>query len=441
MISRAALVMGLDSTTGQVRTSTITELVNDGFQADRMYPPIPYRAVVGTQYLVDWQDGVQGRNRTLPPNAPPALAAQFKPGLTQLPTDRPMDPWIVVTDWRTNTAGETATQECFYRDFWRTVISRKDSAGVTERLFMDSKTGFPVKLDRRERHYLWGDRMTEYVWTTWLKFGHSAAPRSAFMVTDGETERAWTHANYALVPRDSISVPLTLSGPPAPPPGAARADAVPDTIRIAPNTVMLTTAAYNNVVTLQHDTVFILDAQLGEARARADSVWIGKLFPGKHPLVLVVTDLAWPHIAGVRYWIATGVPVITHTASVDFLNQVVRRRWTLEPDLLERKRNTIHPVIRGIDSPLNLARGAVKLAPIDGIASEGALMAYLPGERTLYVGDYIQPGTYGPPRPGLLRFTYLDEVMWAARKVGFDPVTFAAMHVKPTAWSEALNTH
>ena len=51
---------------------------------------------------------------------------------------------------------------------------------------------------------------------------------------------------------------------------------------------------------------------------------------------LVVTDLAWPHISGVRYWVALGTPVVSHRASREFLQKVVDHKWTLEPDLLER---------------------------------------------------------------------------------------------------------
>jgi hypothetical protein len=67
-------------------------------------------------------------------------------------------------------------------------------------------------------------------------------------------------------------------------------------------------------------------------------VWIGKLFPGPHPVAVVVTDLAWPHVAGVRYWVGAGATVISHRASEPFLREVVERRWTLAPDLRERRR-------------------------------------------------------------------------------------------------------
>jgi hypothetical protein len=438
IVAAAATAMGLDSVRGRVRTSAITELSSDRFQADRMYDPTPYRSSAG-RFLVDIQTGVAGRY-----SAPNASPGTVPPGATVQPSslrsssgDRPMDPWVVIGEWASD-PNVTARQECYYRDFWRTVVERKRSDGVDERLFLDPKSGFPVKLERREPHALFGDVLAEYVWTTWLKAGTAAAPRSAFRLEDGTTDRAWTHSGYALVERDSVANLLAQgSANPASPPSPAAWNVV-DTIRVNASTFLLTTPIYTNVVSLQSDTVFIFDAQQDEARARSDSVWIGKLFPGRHPLVLVVTDLAWPHIGGVRFWVANGVPIITHRMSKSFLEDVINRRWTLKPDLLEQRRARTKLNMRVIESPLTLANGRVKLHPIDGVASEGALMGYFPADKFLYAGDYIQKSSFGPLRPGFIRLIYFDEVIAAVRKAGFAPETFAAMHMNTTSWTEAL---
>ena len=438
MIAAAATAMGLDSVRGRVRTSAITELTSDRFQADRMYDPTPFRSTAA-RFLVDVQTGVAGRysqpnvpaGATLPPGVPAA------PTLRSMLNDQPMDPWVVVGDWLKE-PNVNVRQECYYREFWRTVVDRTRSDGVDEHLYLDTKSGFPVKLERREPHALYGDVLAEYVWTTWLKAGNAAAPRSAFRLEDGTTDRAWTHAGYALVERDSLATLLAQGNvTPTSPPTPAAWNVV-DTIRVNASTFLLTTPIYTNVVSLQSDTVFIFDAQQDEARARTDSAWIGKLFPGRHPLVLVVTDLAWPHIGGVRYWVANGVPVITHRMSQGFLEDVINRRWTLKPDLLEQRRARAKLKMRVIEGPLTLGNGRVKLHPIDGVASEGALMGYFPADKFLYAGDYIQKSSFGPMRPGFIRLIYMDEVVAAVRKAGFAPETFAAMHMNTTSWAEAL---
>ena len=121
---------------------------------------------------------------------------------------------------------------------------------------------------------------------------------------------------------------------------------------------MLRNPGYQETLTLARDTVFVFDATQGEARARQDSAWIGKLFPGKHPIVVVVTDLAWPHVAGVRYWVAQGATIVSHRASRPFLERVVDRRWTDQPDLLERVRaRGVRLKFRAVDDSLRLAGG------------------------------------------------------------------------------------
>jgi hypothetical protein len=142
----------------------------------------------------------------------------------------------------------------------------------------------------------------------------------------------------------------------------------------------------------------------------------------------VVTDLAWPHIAGVRYWAATGATIVTHEAGRAFLQRVLDRRWTLAPDLLEQRRATASPRVLGITALTRLAGGAVTLHPIDGIGSEGAIMAYVPGDRFLWASDYLQ--TLAEPS------LYAEEVVAAVRRDRLAPERVAAQHLPLTPWSK-----
>jgi hypothetical protein len=252
---------------------------------------------------------------------------------------------------------------------------------------------------------------------------------------DGENEITRVTGNYAFVPRDSaprVTLPDGPSPTPAGSPAARPPDAPPDTVRVDASTFLLVTRFYTNVVTLQRDTVFVLDAQTSETRAAQDSAWIGRLFPGRHAIALVVSDLAWPHISGVRYWVAQGATVYSHSTSRAFLERVVARRWTLHPDRLEKVRaskgSAVAMRFRPIDDSLSLAGGALKVRAIDGIGSEGALMTFAPASRFLYAGDYVQ--SLGAPS------AYLNEVAAAVARAGFAPERVAAMHHPVTLpWS------
>jgi hypothetical protein len=56
-------------------------------------------------------------------------------------------------------------------------------------------------------------------------------------------------------------------------------------------------------------------------------------------------------------------------------------------------------------------------------------MAYVPSDRFLYAGDYIQPGG-----PGSFSAVYAREVRAAVQRAGFTPDRFVAMHMKLGQW-------
>jgi len=190
---------------------------------------------------------------------------------------------------------------------------------------------------------------------------------------------------------------------------------------------------YTHAVTFQRDTVFLLDATTAQWRSRADSAWITALFPGNHPVVLVVTDLAWPHVGGVRFWAARGATIVSHRLSEVFLRQLLSRRWTLTPDALEGVRARVTPRLRFFDQRLDLAGGAVRVRAIDGVASEGALYAVVPSAGFLWASDYVQQVS-APSQ-------YAAEVIQAVTRDGLEATRVAAQHLPLTPWSSVLNAN
>ncbi len=315
---------------------------------------------------------------------------------------------------------------CRYRDYRRIVLARTGPFGE-ERLFLHEGTGYPLRVERTEPHYLFGQVEAAYLYLTWFD---PTLPWTAVRTIDGAPELERSYAGRGtLVPRDSA--PSLAVGTDLPDMTAAiptfLAPTPPDTVGIGPATTILRNVGYAEVVTLVHDTVFVLDATQGEARARADSQWIGRLFPGRHPIVVVVTDLAWPHVAGLRFWVGSGATIVSHRANRDFLERVVGRRWTLHPDRLERSRARARFRFVGVDDSLSLAGGELRLYPIDGVGSEGALMAYLPGDRFLWASDFLQR----LDAPTL----YATEIRAAADRHGLHPDRVAAEHLPVTAWA------
>ena len=416
------------------------------FESDRMYPP----SLVDVTNVNEWFDPATGADRstshitiagyeldaTSVGDAHASYAVRDS-ALTPsaevhgaLYDTRPLDILAVLADW--NAARDVRVEgQCMYRDYWRVVLSRRGARGV-ERLFIDAKSGYPIKLDRIEPQYLWGQIHVEFVYSTWQRVGSMHLPGVSFRLDDSITAVTRTFGARRLVPRDSTPslVLPTHSGEMAMALPVFLQPTKPDTIRVSATTYLLRNRGYTEAVSLVRDTVFVFDATQGEERVQQDSLWIGKLFPGRHPIVVVVTDLAWPHVSGVRAWVARGATIVAHRAARDFLTQVVNRRWTLQPDLLERRRSHTPFRLRTVDGSLALAGGDVKVFPIDGVGSEVALMAFLRAERFLWGSDFIQDLS----QPTL----YVEEVVAAARREGIEPLRVASEHAQLSDWSRVV---
>lgn len=448
VLHRAATVMGMTRAEGRVLRVNGTDIITHDYESDRPYSPY----LIQPSRFTEWFDATTGADRVTTSESMVG-GYQYGGGTTigvrsasygvrdtslipsaalhsQLDASRPLNAWALVADW--TAAGDSrVTRICELRDYPRQVLTRSTERGE-EALYVDQKTGYPVAYERREDHYLWGRTSVQYIYATWTRVGAIHVPGTATRMVDGAPEITRSFGRVDLIPTDSA--PRMVLPPNAQPMArqtpAFLTPSAPDTIRVSANTVLLRNPGYQETLTLARDTVFVFDATQGEARARQDSAWIGKLFPGKHPIVVVVTDLAWPHIAGVRYWVAQGATIASHRASQPFLQRVVDRRWTDTPDLLERVRpHGARLKFRAVDDSLRLAGGAITLFAIDGPSSEGALAAYVHADRFLWASDFVQ--TLQQPTQ------YLDEVTSAVRRMRYEPTRLAAEHLPLADWSAA----
>jgi hypothetical protein len=439
--------MGFERAGNRVVHARAITAAEQNFQSDRMYPP--FFSIMNNEEI--WFDPAHGvlrlQAQTMWPGAGPSpasislddgrhaeivLAQGNVPVARRQALNRALSAWAVIADWSAaNDVRQAGTE--IYRDYPRTVLVRSTPEGEQE-LYLDPKSGFPVKLDYVEPHYLWGQRHVEYVWSTWVMKDGLVVPGSAFRVADGDVELSQTVGDLELVARDRAPALEAPSAPEQVPPDLPLflQPLPPQTTSISPNLYLLANRGYCEAAALIHGEIFVLEATQGEARARQDQERIAQLFPGHHQVNVVVTDLAWPHIAGVRYWVSQGATIIAHASARSFLQQVVDRHWTLAPDTLEleRRKNPGKTQIKFIAAEhaqaITQAGGGLRLLPIDGIGSEIALMAYFPQEKFLWASDFIQ--TLEEPS------AYANEVLLAAKRNGIEPERVAAEHLPLSDW-------
>ena len=441
LLARAKAAMGAERIGDKVLHLRGVRSNLHNYESDRTYSPF-----LSTFAILDrWFDPQSGRERSeghmVNPRGDIPLPAALDdaeggfvirggkptPIPRRSPTDRGLNAWAVVADWAKSSDVRFVGHE-MYRDYPRIVLARTTADGE-QRLFLDEKTGFPVKLDFVEPHYLWGQQHVEYVYSNWEFFASESfrLPTTSFRVTDGEVEISQTLSVAEFVERKTVpDLSMPQSEGPAPELAMFLRPIKPTVTKISDNTYLLSNPGYNEVITRVGNEVYVLDATQGEERARQDHEIIRNLFPGTHRIFVVVTDLAWPHVAGVRYWVAAGATIVAHRAGREFLQRVIDRRWTLAPDLLERSRRSAHFNFVAVGERYATVGEGLGLYAIDGIGSEVALMAYLPRERFLWASDYIQ--TVEEPTQ------YADEVWAAAKREHLAPEQVAAEHLPLTAW-------
>jgi hypothetical protein len=444
-IGRAWQAAGLDRASGRIVHATSTDVTQQNFQSDRPYPPFFSMMTQGERWfdLNARTERTQTRMTGLGTGGAPMTTILASEQATFFVRDtlvralpalfansaasRAMSAWAVLADWRAASDAKVVSR-CVYREYPRLVVERTGVYGP-ERLYLDVKTGLPVKLDREEPHYLWGQVRSEFVYQTWIAAGELIRPGALFHLIDGDVETERVDGDFSLVSSDSAPSMRVPVSPSMKAELAMFLQPLPvDTERIGRDMMVLKNRGYRHGLIMVRDTVFLLDATQGDARGRLDSAWIAKLYPTHKAVVVVVTDLAWPHIAGVRYWVSRGATVVSHASSRAMLDRVIARRWTRAPDALEiaRRAKPVRMKFVGVSDSLSLAGGALRLYPIDGIASEGALMAWSPSDRSLWASDYIQ--TLSEPT------IYTTEVARAAKRVGIEPVKVAAEHLGPADW-------
>ncbi|MBI3787182.1 MAG: hypothetical protein HY276_02905 [Ignavibacteriales bacterium] len=443
LINRAIEAVGINRAQEKILHYHTMEGTEQNYQSDRTYPPF-FSAMFSRELWLDPSTIAERSASTMVfPGSGPGQARSVLTGtsatyavrdtnLTPVPEAfapmRKLNAWAVLLEWKQANDVHVDKPQ-YYRDYWRDVLVRKTQTGE-ERLFLDQKTGFPIKLDYEEKHYLWGQVHVEFIYSTWIEAGNAYIPSASFRIVDGATEVTRTLGTVELI--EKTKAPRLTLPPTAKPQGNQTPlflqPLSPDTVGVSTSTFLLRNPGYTEAITLINDTVYVFDATQAEERSRQDEAWIKKLFPGNHPVVLVVTDLAWPHIAGVRYWVAQGATVISHRMSEAFLKKVIERKWTLAPDLLEQRRGKVKFKFKSVGTAVRLAGGEVRLYAIDGIGSEGALMAYLPEDGFLWASDFIQR-LDAPTK-------YTTEVWQATKRVGIAPQRVGAEHIGLTPWSK-----
>ncbi|MGH8146596.1 MAG: hypothetical protein ACREPY_09700 [Rhodanobacteraceae bacterium] len=195
----------------------------------------------------------------------------------------------------------------------------------------------------------------------------------------------------------------------------------------------LVKGAWNVMVVRQPDGLVVIEAPQSSAHSAQVLDLLGKRFPDVPVKALVsTTDSTW-HIAGVRTYVARGIPVYVLDANKTRLAREIGASHSQLPDALSR-----HPRpadLRVVSDKTTIGTGPTQLDiyPIRGHGDERMMMVYMPGEHLLY-GSSNDVNLKQKPKP---RATFnAFELVRRVRMLELPVQHYVAIHTAKMPWDE-----
>jgi glyoxylase-like metal-dependent hydrolase (beta-lactamase superfamily II) len=314
-----------------------------------------------------------------------------------------------------------------------------DAAPV--RLFLNRYTHLPTAVDysgpaARDGYWQFlGDAtMRTYFSFWWLGQQDVRLPMQWDIYRNGLHDSSYTIASLSInapIPEGDMRIPDSVRA------RFAQAAAAPTSspslqaaVDVAPG-ILLIPGSWNVLLVRQDDGVVVVEAPISSAYSELVLAEARRHYPNLPVKAVVTTSDAWPHIAGLRPYVARGIPVYCLALNLPILTRLVQAHYSTRPDLLERTPRK--PLFRPVAEKVTLGSGAnrIELYPIRGETSERQVMAYLPALRLLYGSDTFQKsdGHYDTPQT-------VSELIDAVSREGLSPEKFVMMHVEVTPWAD-----
>lgn len=181
----------------------------------------------------------------------------------------------------------------------------------------------------------------------------------------------------------------------------------------------------------QADGVVVVEAPLSSAYSGRVLDEAAKRFPGAPFKAVVSTSDSWPHLGGLREYVARGIPVYLLDLNRPLVERPLAAPHRLEPDALARAPRA--PRLRPVGEKTAVGEGPnrLELYPPRTETGERMMTAHFPEHRSLYASDLAQP-----TGEGLGPAQYLSELRDAVGRERLRVAAFAAMHLTARPWSE-----
>jgi hypothetical protein len=340
-------------------------------------------------------------------------------------------------------------EEIKYQSVPHQVVAFKDGKGEVRILF-NANTHLPTAVDwttsRPSDPFWapWGDIRSRAIYGTWTLEGGILFPRQVDIQRNGQPYSSRTAmvvtVNPAIDPKSFIlddnarraslaygtqtmdDVPLGLTNQPA--------------IPLLP-TVIYIPGRWSVVLVRQADGVVVIEAPISNGYSRKVMEEVNWRFRETPVKALITTTDSWPHIGGLREYIAASVPIYALDLNREVLEKLAEAPYQSLPDRLAK--NPKQPMWNWIGGRTTLGSGPnrLELIPARGESSERVLTVYSPDSGWIYSSDLInrnQDGSFFLP-------AYLGELIEVVKKEKLNVETVFGMHLRPTPYRDIVSAY
>jgi len=318
--------------------------------------------------------------------------------------------------------------------------------GSPVRIFLNAYSLLPTRVDysgalARRGFWAYTGDVTSSTWFSiwWLAKGGIHLPMAWTSESNGLPDRVLIARSVVIdgrVDEEGFQIPDNVRKKIANDPEGTKPENVPlgtaqePEHEIAPG-IWFVAGSWNVTLIRQDDGVVILEAPISSGYSAQVIAEARKLFPGARVKAVITTSDSWPHLAGIREYVAHGIPVYALDLNQTILKRTIATPHTREPDLLQKSpRKPIFHFVHGRQH-LSSKRNPIDLIPLRGPTSERQMMAYFPEAKLLYGSDAFQinpDGSYNLPQT-------VDEVLQAVDREHLAVSQYFMMHVSPAPWS------
>jgi hypothetical protein len=318
--------------------------------------------------------------------------------------------------------------------------------GVPVRIYLNSETHLPTAVEWVTAYpfgifwSIWGDVTTRVYYSFWWLQNGIHYPLQADIVRNGLPDQTITitkvdfHPTFAAGDFAISAEMKTAFAARATKTVEDRAPKAEGAKELAPG-IMLLPGAWNTTLVKQDDGIVVLEAPISSGySAKAIEIAQAK-FPGMPIKAVITTSDSWPHIGGVREYVARGVPVYVLDRTAPLIQRFVAAPRTIAPDALAKAPRPAE--LRPVSGKVVIGSGPnrMELYPIHGETSERQMMVYFPEHRLLYGSDPFQQ----TPDGKIFYPQTVSELTDAVAREHLQVETFFMMHIGPNPWTMATN--